>query len=89
MSTTWLAVIAETEFQEFARRVRGLKRSYAAYCAQLDRREADWTAASPDGRVVRVRVSASDLDRFCGSSERGCSARELGGLANLKDTGWL
>ena len=89
MTTTWLAVIAECDFPEFARRVHGLRSSYPAYVAELDRIEADWLAGSPDSEAVRVRVTIADLDRYCGCQEQGCAARELVRLANLKHGGRL
>lgn len=89
MTTTWLAAITESDFPEFARRVRGLRPSYAAYLAQLDRQEANWLASSPDGEVVRVRVTLADLERYCRYHGGRCVARELGRLANLKHAGRL
>ena len=89
MTTTWLAAIAESDFPEFARRVRGLQPSYAAYLAQLDRREANWLASSLDGEVIRVRVTLADLERYCRYHGGRCVVRELGRLANLKHAGRL
>lgn len=89
MTTTWFAAISESDFPEFARRVRGLRPSYAAYLAQLDRQEANWLASSPDGEVIRVRVTLADLERYCRYQGGRCAARELGQLANLKHAGKL
>jgi hypothetical protein len=89
MTTTWFAVIAEHDFPEFARRVRGLRVPYAAYAAQLDRQEADWMAASFGSEAIRVRVTIADLDKYCNARGGGCAARELTGLANLKHGGQL
>lgn len=89
MSTTWFAIIVENDFPEFAQRVRGLGSSYAAYMAKLDRREADWLSGCPDSEAVRVRVSLTDLERYCRHRGGNCSARELGRLANLKHAGQL
>lgn len=89
MTTTWFAAIAESDFPEFARRVRGLRPSYAAYLAELDRQEANWLVSSLDGEVVRVRVTLADLERYCRYHGGRCVARELGRLANLKHAGRL
>src|SRR5690242_15568447 len=89
MTTTWFAAIAESDFPEFTRRVRGLRPTYAAYLAALDRQEANWLASSLDGEVVRVRVTLADLERYCRYQGGHCTARELGRLANLKHAGRL
>jgi hypothetical protein len=57
--------------------------------AELDRREADWLASSPDSEAIRVRITIADLDEYCGRQGRSCTAYELTRLANLKHGGLL